>query len=183
MHYCRHPTPICAPWGRMHQSSLSVYPRQQSSEHLATVTHPHHTNWPSLWQVNECSLHFNFLQNPSNIYTILMFGTLKACPTVHTSLRGPLLSLFISASQHCPTQSPPSSCQQSANFGEILPSWDWQYKVYILTFYTTWFHTGCRLGFSIQFLGGSSIPGSHQIIITFTALVNRHESTIHFMKI
>ena len=62
------PTPICAPWGCMHHSSLSVYPRQQSSEHLATVTqqHAHKTNW-LLSMSGQCSLHFNFLQNPTKL--------------------------------------------------------------------------------------------------------------------
>ena len=163
MHYYPSPHPYLSSRGHMHQSSLSVCPRQQSSEHLATVTLPHQTNWP-LSLTGHCSLHVSFLENHLN-YTFLAH---KACPTL-----GTLLNLFISASQHCPA---PSSCQHSANFGEILPSWDWQYKVYTLTIYTTWFHTGCQLGFSIQILGGSSIPSFHQII-TFTALVNSHEYT------
>ena len=167
MHY--YPHPICAPRGCIHHSSLSVYPRQQSSEHLAIVTQQHTFTrliGSSPWQVN---VPYISISNKIQLYFPV------------TCLSGALVHLFISASQHhWPDHSPPSS-QQSANFGEILPSWDWQYKVYIVTFYTTWFHTSCQLELSIQILGGSSIPGSHEII-TFTALVNSHELKIFIPK-
>ena len=117
------PTPICAPWGCMHQSSLIVYPRQQSSEHLATVTQQHtYTRLigSSPWQVNVLCISISY-KIQLNFHMLLPH---KARPAV-TRLSGALLNLFISASQHhCPDQSPPSSRQQSANFSEILPSWD-----------------------------------------------------------
>ena len=53
LHY--YPHPLCAPGGCIHHSSLSVYPRQQSSEHLATVTQQHTFTrliGSSPWQVN-----------------------------------------------------------------------------------------------------------------------------------
>ena len=172
------PTPLCAPWGCMHQSSLIVYPRQQSSEHLATVTQQHtYTRLigSSPWQVNVLCILISY---KIQVNFHISYATAPQGPSAVTRLSGALLNLFISASQHhCPDQSPPSSRQQSANFSEILPSWDWQYKVYIVTFYTTWFHTSSQLELSIQILGGSSIPSSHEII-TFTALVNSHELKI-----
>lgn len=100
----------------MPQSSLSVCPRQQSSEHLATVTHPHQTNWP-LYLTGQCSLHLNFLENHLN-YTLL---PTKACPTL-----GTLLSHFISASQHCPAL--PCSLQLST----VSQFW-WNFSILRLT--------------------------------------------------